>query len=198
MQRREIGRIIRLQVQVSSMKAGPPKARFYDPTPINEVAWLDLNHDGVTAVIDGERIVDVHNATHPASKNRARTNGLSVGFTSHYERMRERFAGHIIDGIAGENILVETDEPISLDEISDGLIIEGAGGRAIELSQVSVAHPCVEFSRFALNDLSAPPSAVSEALRFLEHGLRGYYALVTLDLPLRVQPGDRVDAIHRD
>ncbi len=194
--RYEIGRICRVQVQTSSLKAGPPKGRYYDPAPLCEVKWLDLNHDGVTAAIDGQHVTDVHNATHPATKNRDGINPISIGFTSHYDRMRERFDGHLVNGIAGESILVETSDPIALEMIISGFLIEGNDGRSVELVDVSVAHPCVEFSRFALNDPSAPPQVVSEALRFLDNGLRGYYASVQSAQPLRVESGDRVFAIR--
>jgi len=195
--RYEIGRIGRVQVQISSLKSGPPNGRYYDPAPLREVEWLEMNHDGVTAIVDGEHVVDVHNATHPATKNRDGINPISIGFTSHYDRMRERFDGHLVNGIAGESILVETDTPVELDIVAGGFTIECADGRSIDLVDVSVAHPCVEFSRFALNDRAAPPLVVSEALRFLDNGLRGYYATVQSTEPIRVEPGDRVFAIRQ-
>ncbi|HEX5164342.1 MAG TPA: hypothetical protein VFV93_03010 [Thermomicrobiales bacterium] len=196
-ERIEIGPVVRVQVQLSSLKAGPPKGRYFDPAPLQQAEWLDLTSDGATTEHGGECAIDVHNSTHPATKNRDGINPISIGFTSHYQRMRERFDTHLTNGIAGENILVETDEMITLGELADGLVIEGGDGRQIELSRVSVAHPCVEFSRFALGDRSAPPLAVSEALRFLDNGLRGFYVAVESSRPLRVAPGDRVFALRR-
>lgn len=198
MDRREIGRVVRVQVQLSSLKAVSSKGRYYDPTPLHEVEWLNLDGNGATALIGGEPVLDVHNSNHPTSKNHSGINDVSVGFTSHYERMRDRFDAHLVNGIAGENILIETDDVISLDAVSGGLVIEGDDGRRVELTDISVAHPCAEFSRFALNDLDAPPMKVSETLRFLENGLRGYYASVETDRPLRVELGDRVYAVRRD
>jgi hypothetical protein len=198
MQRREIGRVVRVQVQLSSLKVGEAKARRYDPSPLREVGWLDLNREGVTATVNGETVVDVHNAIHPNSKNHSGINDVSIGFTSHYDRMRERFDAHLVNGIAGENVLVETDKSVTLDEVSAGILIVDDDGRRIEMTQVSVAHPCVEFSRFALDDLSAPPMQVSDALRFLEDGLRGYYASLESDQPVQIKPGDRVYAIARE
>jgi hypothetical protein len=190
----ELGRIVRLQVQTSSLKAGPPKGRYYDPTPIREVDWLELTSDGAVAIIDGERVIDVHNASHPDTKNRDGINPLSIGFTSHYDRMRERFDVHLVNGIAGENILVETSQSVEFNQARAGFVIEGDDGRRIDLGTVSIAHPCVEFSRFALNDRAAAPLIVSGALGFLDNGLRGFYASVASSEPLRVQPGDRVFA----
>ena len=194
----EIGRICRLQIQTSSLKAGPLRGRYYDPAPLREVSWLDMNIDGAVAIVDDMSTLDVHNMTHPATKNRSGINAISVGFTTHYDRMRERFDNHHMDGIAGENILVETNVAVTLDQVSGGMLIEGDDGRRIALTDISVAHPCVEFSRFALDDRSAPPLAVSETLRFLDNGLRGYYAAVHSLQPLRVELGDRLFAIRHE
>jgi hypothetical protein len=161
------------------------------------VESLTLCHDGVTAAVDVDQVIDIHNASHPATKNRDGINLISLGFTSHYDRMRERFDNHLVNGIAGENILVATDSPIAFDDVADGFVIEGDDGQRIELVDVSVAHPCVEFSRFALDDLTAPPKVVSEALRFLDNGLRGYYAALRSAQPHSVKPGDRVFAIRQ-
>ena len=194
--RREIGRVVRLQVQTSSLKAGPPKGRYYDPAPLREVDWLDLDDNGAVSVINGERVIDVHNASHPETKNREGINPISVGFTSHDDRMRAYFEHDLANGIAGENILVESDDVVTLDESDGWLSIEGSDGRLIELTRVSVAHPCVEFSRFALGDPAAHPQAVSATLRFLDNGMRGYYVAVTSTTPQRVQRGDRIFAIR--
>src|SRR5690606_22763681 len=149
------------------------------------------------AMLDGRRVVDVHNATHPQSKNRDGINAISFGFTGHYQRMRQAFDGHLVNGIAGENILIEYDERVELDDVSNGLAILGDDGRRIELVEISVAHPCVEFSRYALNDPAADPKAVSTALRFLDNGMRGYYAAVTSTVPRLIEPGNRVVLLER-
>jgi hypothetical protein len=190
----ELGRICRLQVQTSSLKAGPPKGRYYDPSPLRQVDQLELTTDGAVTTIDGERIVDVHNASHPETKNRHGINPLSIGFTSHYDRMRERFDLHLVNGIAGENMLVEASSPVGFDQARGGFVIEGDDGRRIELGSVSIAHPCVEFSRFALDDRAAAPLVVSGALGFLDNGVRGFYVSVAASEPLRVEVGDRVYA----
>jgi hypothetical protein len=193
----EIGRICRLQIQLSSLKAGPPRGRHYDPAPLREVPALRLSVDGASATVDGAERLDVHNATHPESKNRSRTNGVSIGFTSHYQRIRDRFGPSLRDGIAGENILIETNREQSLDDLSTGVVIETLDGGVIELSVLSVAHPCVEFSRFAMGDLAAPAIDVSDTLRFLDDGVRGFYARVDSVRPLRAKVGDRVFAVVR-
>jgi hypothetical protein len=49
----------------------------------------------------------------------------------------------------------------------------------LRLDEVMAAEPCVEFSRFALHQPDDAPSdeAVAEALRFLQGGMRGFYAV---------------------
>ncbi|MGI8856571.1 MAG: hypothetical protein ACR2JW_12540 [Thermomicrobiales bacterium] len=174
-----IGRIVRLQVQESSLKVGDRLRRRYEPGPIRVVPALILDHNGVMGQAeDGGAIPDVHNATHLASKNRAGSNGISVGFTSHYAAMRARFGDHLADGIAGENILVATDRIFTEADFAAGIQIDAADGAMIRLEAVIFAEPCVEFSRSALRyPLDAPSDrAVTDALTFLREGTRGFYA----------------------
>jgi hypothetical protein len=174
-----IGQIVRLQVQESSLKVGERLHRWYDPAPIRAVPALTLDAHGVIGRTDtGDTISDVHNATHPASKNRAGSNGISVGFTSHYGAMRARFGDHLMDGIAGENILVATERTFTEYDFVAGLRIETTDGATIDLEQVIIAEPCVEFSRFSLRYPNDAPAdhAVTDALNFLRKGTRGFYA----------------------
>jgi hypothetical protein len=63
----------------------------------------------------------------------------------------------------------------------------------LELRPVIVAAPCVEFSRYALQfpDGARPDASVTEALRFLDAGLRGFYATYEGE-PTVVELGARV------
>lgn len=174
-----IGTIVRLQIQRSSLKVDGERFRRYDPAPLFAVERLQLTPAGVVAEDEaGESLIDVHNAHHPGSKHRDGINGVSVGFTSHYAAMRDRFGPHLPDGIAGENILITADRRIAPDEVAAGLMIETAAGKLAPLAQVIVAAPCVEFSRFALRfpETERPDRTVTEAIQFLDNGLRGYYA----------------------
>ena len=173
-----IGTVVRLQIQESSLKVGS-KPRRYDPAPIRSVPALSLSPAGVVGLAaDGKTIIDVHHHDHPSSKNRDGENGVSLGFTAHYLAMRQRFGQHLRDGIAGENILIEVDRRFSVEDLADGVVVEGAGGRRLELRPVIVAAPCVEFARYALKfpDGARPDATVTEALRFLDAGMRGFYA----------------------
>ena len=155
---------------------------------------LRVSPAGVVGLVEnGESILDVHHHDHPASKNRGGENGISLGFTGHYREMRLRFGQHLADGIAGENILIEADRQFVVDELAAGVVVEGNDGRQLELRPVIVAAPCVEFSRYALRfpDDARPDATVTEALRFLDAGMRGFYATYEGE-PAVVEIGARV------
>ena len=189
-----IGVVVRLQVQRASLKAGQSPRRRYDPAPLHAVPALLVTAAGVTGRDErGEAVADVHHRDHPASKNRAGSNGVSICFTSHYDAMRARFGPHLADGLAGENILVAADRRYDAAELAPGLVIETSSGERVRLEQVNVAAPCVEFARFALRfpDDLRPDRRVTEALAFLDGGTRGYYAVgPACGAPIAV--GDRV------
>jgi hypothetical protein len=190
-----IGTIKQVQIQRASLKAGRRPYAYYDPTPLLVVDELLLSPDGVVGVADGgEQIVDVHHAAHLASKSRQGSNGISIGFTGHYQAMRERFGAHLGDGIAGENILVECDHVLALDDLGEQLAIETAGGALIRLVDLLVAAPCVEFSQFAAGQAERlPPEAMKATLQFLDEGMRGFYTRLPLDAgEATVRAGDRL------
>lgn len=187
----ELGRIVRLQVQRSSLKVGPPGGKRYDPSPLLSVEQMVVDLNG--ASVDGPEgsLLDVHHGFHPQSKNRGNINPLSIGFTGHYDHIRDRHGAHLVDGIAGENILVDTPQIVDLNAGTSGFVIKGDDGRCVMLSAVTVAHPCVEFSRFVMGDPCAPAKQVSDVLRFLDNGMRGFYA-VAADGRHEIRVGDMV------
>jgi hypothetical protein len=172
---RDIGRVVRLQVQRDSLKKGERPERYYDPAAIVAVPALRLAAGGVWGLDGAIELVDVHNAAHPGSKNRG-DNGISVNFTGHYRRMQERFGPHLAFGRAGENILVEYEGTASLAELAGGLLVEDARGELARLDGARVAEPCEPFTTFALALGERPAAAVmKEALQFLGEGRRGFY-----------------------
>lgn len=188
-----IGTIVQLQVQRSSLKLTGEHGRYYHAEPIQQVSSLDLDPGGVVGRdAEGNGIIDVHHRDHPMSKNRD-LNGISIGFVTHYDLMRQRVGGHLLNGLAGENILVETDTMFTLSDLPERLFIENAGGTRIELIDVQVAEPCVEFTKFSLQYTpeQKPDRTVTETLDFLRRGMRGYYATY-LGAPAAVQIGDRL------
>jgi hypothetical protein len=125
-------------------------------------------------------------------------NGISIGFTAHYAAMRERFGAHLDNGAAGENVLVQTPSTstISLEALQGGIAVRTRDSQLARLDNVLVAEPCVEFTRFALRfgDADRPGDEVTEGLRFLRGGMRGFYATFA-GASVVVRPGDAVIAL---
>jgi hypothetical protein len=189
---RPLGRVVRLQIQRSKLKLGEKPNRVYDPAPLLAVDELTLTPQGALArLADGSMVVDVHHPAHPETRNLERTNDLSVGFTSHYTAMRARYGEHMVDGCAGENILIETTGRVTQADIAGGLVIQPAkGGQPVRLRVVRHAPPCREFSGYASR--SSEPEAIKEALQFLDDGLRGFYCALANTVPVVLTMGDAV------
>jgi hypothetical protein len=183
---RELGRVVHLQVQTGTLKRGERPNRVYDPGPLFAVTELLLTPRGAAgATAHGEVVLDVHHTDHPASKAAAGRE-VSFGFTGHYAKMRERFGERMVPGCAGENVLLETEGVHRLEEFARGLAFRSAStGALLRLAAVSVAEPCVEFSRFSLGDPGASPQDLKPVLQFLGEGLRGYCFTPSADFTLR-------------
>ncbi|MHB8599168.1 MAG: hypothetical protein ACYDER_20440 [Ktedonobacteraceae bacterium] len=192
----EIGRIKQVQIQPSPLKVESSDFTYYDPSPLLVVENLELTPDGVFGITAKQkRVMDVHHIDHPTSGNHHGTNGVSFGFTSHYETMRTQFGEHIVEGCAGENILIETDGIITLSDLGNKVAIQSKEtGQFVYLTKLKVATPCIEFSQFAANHglpLAAAP--LKATLQFLNHGRRGFYATALAQETLvLVKTGDRV------
>src|SRR5262249_2257857 len=97
----------------------------------------------------------------------------------------------IVQGCAGENVLLETDRIWRLEHFERGLAFQsGATGELARLTAVTVADPCVQFSRFSPGHPTAPPQAVKPLLQFFAQGTRGYCLTTTADSVLAA--GDRL------
>src|ERR1041385_2923464 len=133
---RDLGRITRLQIQRSTLKTGEKPNRIYDPTPLLAVDRLALGPDGALGQgPDGSWLVDVHHRAHPRTKNEDGAHGVSLGFTSHYALMRDRFGAHITIGCAGENVIVDAVRRITLAELVGGaLVLPGEGQELVRLA----------------------------------------------------------------
>lgn len=178
--------VVRLQVQRSRLKPGEKGARTYDPAPLLEVAALDVGPRGVVGVTEGGPVLDVHHADHPDTRNRGLVNGLSLLPRAHYARLRETYGPHLVDGAAGESVLLDTAGPWTLTDLEGPLHLETAGGGLLELTSPVVAVPCLEFSRFCL----AGDGDLATVLDDLDHGTRGFY--VRSDGTGRVEVGARL------
>ena len=115
---REIGRIKQVQIQRSGLTVGERPSQQYDPSPLLVVSRLLLTPLGAIAFVGDAEIMDLHHVEHPTSHNRG-GNDISFGFTSHYRQMRSRFGDHLIDGCAGENILIESKQIFTLSDLVD-------------------------------------------------------------------------------
>lgn len=173
---REIGRIVRLQVQRDSLKTGQKPTRTYSPAPILNVPRLVVSPAGVLgAGSEGAWVVDVHHRSHPSTKNEDGDHGVSLGFTAHYDAMQERFGDRIAPGCAGENIIVETDVRIQLADLTAGItIVDPTGAEVLRLAVLQVAHPCRPFTGWALGR-RVTPEELRAHLQFLDDGMRGFY-----------------------
>lgn len=198
---REIGQIALTQVQRSSLKLENGTKRYYDPTPLLTVEYLLLSPQGVSGITaEGNPIIDIHHEYHPDSRNQNGINGLSIGFTSHYQSMRNKLGEHLVNGIAGENIVVESSTSYAQSDLGERLAIQNQQTQQlIYLTGLRVAAPCVEFSLFAANHgMPLPPAQLKETLQFLNDGMRGFYARVEdMQANATVRAGDRVFVVDR-
>jgi len=194
---KELGKVKLVQVQPSGMVIDTPTGDFYDVTRRVEVESLVISPLGIEAVLPtGEHVLDIHHINH--TDKAYKDDLISIGFTSHYAAMRERFGEHIQDGTAGENIIIEYDEEVWLDDLGQQVIIENAetSQRAV-LDILRIATPCNEFSHFAANSQHQrlPAAELKNTLQFLNHGRRGFLlALADGQENIVVKAGDRVFA----
>jgi hypothetical protein len=190
--RSTIGPIVLLQVQQAALKVGEKGAKRYHTEPIARVPQLRVTRDGVVGLAPDGEILDAHHRDHPLHKNDDGVHGISVGFTSHYAVMRQRFGPHLALGVAGETLIVETDRRMSLADVQGGLVVrDAAGTEKGRLTQVEIAHPCKAFTGFALRHETVPADAFKQSLQFLDGGLRGFYCTWAGE-PGVLEPGDVV------
>lgn len=188
---RDVGVIKFVQVQRSPMKIWTEEDRVYRTDPLQIVQQLRLMPEGIIGVVDdGSEVIDAHHADHPESRNRG-MNGISIGFTQNYGKIRGRFGDHIVDGAAAENIIVDATLDLAIFSSAQQCFIRSAAsGQLIELQAVLPAPPCREFSIFCLQG-SGNKDEIKSALQFLDHGMRGYYAKIDpTEEPVLVQAGD--------
>ena len=175
---RTIGRISRLQIQRGSLKSGEKPTRRYDPAPLLSVPKLNVTPEGALGAIeDGAWVVDVHHRAHPHTKNEDGLHGISLGFTSHYDAMREHFGARVVVGCAGENIIAETDGRFTYEDLVEGVaILTPEGQERVRLRVLQVAHPCRPFTGWALGK-QVEPEELKRHLQFLDGGMRGFYCV---------------------
>jgi hypothetical protein len=199
---RELGKVKLVQVQPSELIIETPSGYFYDASRRVEVDRLLITALGIEATTEeGEHVLDIHHINHP-DKAYDDDDLVCIGFTSHYEAMRERFGEHMVDGIAGENIIIEYDQEIWTDDLGQKIVIESAEtGHKTLFDLVSFAPPCSEFSHFAANSQheQLPAATLKSTLQFLNNGRRGFLLVLTAGQEsATVQPGDRVFIVGKE
>jgi hypothetical protein len=196
---RKLGHVKITQIQPNGLKHIVSGNNIYDPSRIVAVPLLYLSSFGVEGQDEqGERSLDIHHADHSKTRNKG-VNGISIGFTSHYQVMRTRFGDHMQDGVAGENIIIECQEEIWLPDLGKKVEIHNPEtGKIVSLDVTKIAAPCDEFSHFAAESQGQrqPANELKETLQFLGDGRRGFLLSLGADQENGlVQPGDIVYAI---
>lgn len=196
-------RVIRVQVQLDRIKPGVAPHREYRPGVLHEVAELHVTADGVIGVdVDGTRHIDVHHREHPHTRDAKGRSGISIMATGDYVALRERYGPHLVDGIAGESVLVEYAPGLAHRALPAELGVVGHYvtsdnpdtatdvAASLRLLGVHVAKPCVEFTRFCLR--RGPSDVVDDDVRRglvdLDDGARGYKMVA--DAAGVIRPGD--------
>jgi len=185
---RDLGRIVRLQVQRSPLKE---KGRGYDLGPILLVDEASLDRQGIVGHDRGSWVLDTHHGAHPKARGGGRR-ALSIGFVGHYAAMEDRFGSAEV-GIAGENIIVDTPGRVTEADLIGEVIIHTEGGEVV-LTDARVAAPCAEFTSFLKGlDQVLPKQEQQHDVDFLDEGMRGYILAVEhLERPVTIRVGDRV------
>lgn len=175
-------RIVRLQIQTGPMKIGTAPWREYRTDGLQQVDRLHICERGSRGEWNGSgpepvEGIDVHHRDHPSSRDRKGKAGLTVMGTGDYLQLRERYGSHLVDGTAGESVLVDAPDGLAEIDFPQEFRIRTENG-PLHFRLGRVADPCVEFSRFCLGE---PPSdtvtdAVQQALTHLDRGHRGYRA----------------------
>lgn len=196
---RKLGKVKLVQLQPSGLIIETPTGYFYDASRRVEVDRILITSRGIEANNpDGERVLDIHHLDHP-DKAYDDDDLVCIGFTSHYEAMRARFGAHMVDGIAGENIIIEYDEDVWIQDLGRQIAIENAEtGYQTILDVVCFAAPCEEFSHFAAQSQHErlPSRELKAILQFLNNGRRGFLLVMQEGQDAAtVQPGDRVFSV---
>lgn len=187
----KIGTVVHLQIQRERLIQAHGDRKIYRTEPLQGVGEMLLTLRGVLGRVDDGWMLDRHHDDHPTNPNAHPERALSIGFTSHYAAMAERF-GRAPLGVAGENLIVETDDMVLPESVAGGFEIRTPSGTVV-LPEAAIAEPCVHFTRFLLGRPDAPLEDVKEPRSFLRNGMRGYVmALEHLEMPVVIRTGAEV------
>ena len=98
----ELGHVKLVQLQTTGLIIASdetPTGYFYDDSRLVEVDRLTITPLGIEATTrTGEHVLDIHHIKHP-DKAYDEDDLICLGFTSHYEAMRNRFGEHMVDAL---------------------------------------------------------------------------------------------------
>ena len=193
---RQLGSVSLTQLQPSGLIIETPSGYFYDASRRVEVDQLVITTKGIEAVTPGgDQVLDIHHLDHP-DKAYGDDDLVCIGFTSHYNSMRSRFGSHMVDGSAGENIIIRCEEEVWQADLGEHIGIENAEtGQIAILDMVRFAAPCQEFSHYAAQskEEKLPADELQSILQFLGNGRRGFLMVLNkIHSKVSVRPGDKV------
>ena len=197
-----LGVVKLVQLQPNGLIIKKDGGYFYDESRRVEVPKLIINSKGIEATTpEGDHVIDIHHLDHP-DKEYDDDDLVCIGFSSHYDKMKERFGDHLVYGTAGENIIIEYPGEIWLEDLEGQIGFENQDTRQmLVLEDVLVAAPCEEFSHFAAQsqEEKLPAGELKEILQFLSDGRRGFL-MVLKDGQEEgvVRPGDKVFVVKSD
>jgi hypothetical protein len=193
---RDLGHVSLTQLQPSGLITKESTPSAYKPSRRLNVPHLYITPQGIEAdTTEGERVLDVHHRDHPQTRYRG-DDDVSIGFTSHYAAMRARFGDHMVEGVGGENIIIDYEEEVWLEDMGEQIAFENPDtGQMALLDVKKFASPCDSFSHFAANCQGErlPADKLKETLQFLGNGRRGFYLVLSEGQErVTVRPGDKV------
>ena len=200
--KRSLGAVKLVQLQPNGLIIEKDGGDYYDESRRVEVDQLLVNSKGIEAnTPDGLQVLDIHHLDHP-DKEYDDDDLVCIGFTSHYDKMQERFGNHMVYGSAGENIIIENSKEIWLADLGKQIAIENQEtGQLMALGEVQVAEPCDEFSHYVTQsqDERLPADKLKETLQFLRKGRRGFLFILAKGQDEGiVRPGDKVFVVDSD
>jgi MOSC domain-containing protein YiiM len=193
---RSLGVVKQVQIQPERMIVHTPEGLTFDPTHRLAADCLTVTPEGISVNLPGgETILDVHHRDHPAGRHKP-DNAVSISFSAHYREMQARFGAHMVDGSAGENILIDFKDEVWLDDLGKLLLFENPEtGETALLAVNRIAAPCEPFTHFAADsqDRPLPSEELKEHLQFLGAGRRGFLlSLHPSQTQAFIRPGDQV------
>jgi hypothetical protein len=194
-----LGYVKLTQLQPTGLIINTPSGEFYDPSRRVVVDSLQISPLGIEAITpDGEHVLDIHHIDHP-DKKYDNDDLVCIGFSSHYAAMRARFGEHMVDGVAGENIIIQAEKEIWPEELGQRIGFESSEtGDITFLDVVKFAAPCDHFAAQSQHQ-RLPAAELKATLQFLGNGRRGYLLVLSDGQePVIVQPQDRVFVIDTD